>query len=426
MVVSAIFILDSKGKPLISRNFRGDVDANVANDFKAKVIDAEDESQIRPIFRLDDKERTYVYIKHANLYVVGVSLKNSNAAVLLEFLYKLLAVFKTYFKDVQEESIRDNFVVIYELLDEMMDFGFPQVSEGKVLKQYITQDYHVLEVPRLPVAVTNAVSWRSEGVRHSRNEVFLDVIERVNIIISGNGTTLRSEILGKLMVKSYLSGMPDLKLGLNDKLQLGENSQSKREKSVELEDIKFHQCVRLSKFEDDRTISFIPPDGEFELMSYRLNMQVRPLIWVDAVIEHRTSRIDYLVKVRAQLKPFCIANNVQVHIPVIFDADTPQFKCSQGKYKYVPQKDELIWSIKQLKAGRELVMRGNFSLPSIGEDKDRDSATKRPITVDFEVPYFAVSGLQVRFLKVHEKSGYQSLPWVRYITKAGDYQIRVV
>lgn len=47
-----------------------------------------------------------------------------------------------------------------------------------------------------------------------------------------------------------------------------------REKSVELEDIKFHQCVRLSKFENDRTISFIPPDGEFELMSYRLNMQV--------------------------------------------------------------------------------------------------------------------------------------------------------
>lgn len=44
-----------------------------------------------------------------------------------------------------------------------------------------------------------------------------------------------------------------------------------KSKSVELEDVKFHQCVRLSRFENDRTISFIPPDGEFELMSYRLN-----------------------------------------------------------------------------------------------------------------------------------------------------------
>lgn len=47
-----------------------------------------------------------------------------------------------------------------------------------------------------------------------------------------------------------------------------------KSKSVELEDVKFHQCVRLSRFENDRTISFIPPDGEFELMSYRLNTQV--------------------------------------------------------------------------------------------------------------------------------------------------------
>ena len=46
-------------------------------------------------------------------------------------------------------------------------------------------------------------------------------------------------------------------------------------KAVELEDVKFHQCVRLSRFENDRTISFIPPDGEFELMSYRLNTHVR-------------------------------------------------------------------------------------------------------------------------------------------------------
>ena len=39
-----------------------------------------------------------------------------------------------------------------------------------------------------------------------------------------------------------------------------------RQKAVDLEDIKFHQCVRLARFENDRTISFIPPDGAFDLM----------------------------------------------------------------------------------------------------------------------------------------------------------------
>ena len=40
-----------------------------------------------------------------------------------------------------------------------------------------------------------------------------------------------------------------------------------KKKAVDLEDMKFHQCVRLTRFESDRTISFIPPDGAFDLMS---------------------------------------------------------------------------------------------------------------------------------------------------------------
>ena len=34
------------------------------------------------------------------------------------------------------------------------------------------------------------------------------------------------------------------------------------------------RCVRLARFENDRTISFIPPDGAFDLMTYRLSTQV--------------------------------------------------------------------------------------------------------------------------------------------------------
>ena len=81
-----------------------------------------------------------------------------------------------------------------------------------------------------------------------------------------------------------------------------------KSKSVELEDVKFHQCVRLSRFDNDRTISFIPPDGEFELMSYRLNTHVKPLIWVESVIErHAHSRVEYMIKVgRRCLSSVCM------------------------------------------------------------------------------------------------------------------------
>lgn len=46
-------------------------------------------------------------------------------------------VFVEYFKELEEESIRDNFVVIYELLDELLDFGYPQTTDSKILQVVI-------------------------------------------------------------------------------------------------------------------------------------------------------------------------------------------------------------------------------------------------------------------------------------------------
>lgn len=107
------------------------------------------------------------------------------------------------------------------------------------------------------------------------------------------------------------------------------SSPAARGKAIEMEDVKFHQCVRLSRFENDRTISFIPPDGEFELMSYRLSTPVKPLVWVEAAVEsHKGSRVEYMVKVKAQFKRRSTANNVEIYVPVPDDADSPKFRVS--------------------------------------------------------------------------------------------------
>ncbi len=84
----------------------------------------------------------------------------------------------------------------------------------------------------------------------------------------------------KVIINSQLSGMPDCKFCLNDKLaeterqpRMGRSTSSSR-KNVSLDDCTFHRCVRLGKFDADRTITFIPPDGEFELMSYRVTNNI--------------------------------------------------------------------------------------------------------------------------------------------------------
>jgi AP-1 complex subunit mu len=84
------------------------------------------------------------------------------------------------------------------------------------------------------------VSWRTDGIKHTKNEIFLDVIEKLNILVSSNGNVLRSEILGTVKMRSSLSGMPELKLGLNDKTLFEMTGKQTRSKLIDLEDIKFH------------------------------------------------------------------------------------------------------------------------------------------------------------------------------------------
>lgn len=89
------------------------------------------------------------------------------------------------------------------------EFEFQYLREKRTYDccfRYITQDAHKLEVQvRPPMAVTNAVSWRSEGIKYKKNEVFLDVIESVNLLVKKN----KNEVLWKhfLLINSFKRSM---------------------------------------------------------------------------------------------------------------------------------------------------------------------------------------------------------------------------
>lgn len=71
--------------------------------------------------------------------VKDTGMKVSNFNVITgRMVFIFLQVFTEYFKELEEESIRDNFVIIYELLDELVDFGYPQFTETKILQEYVT------------------------------------------------------------------------------------------------------------------------------------------------------------------------------------------------------------------------------------------------------------------------------------------------
>ena len=426
--MSAVYILDNKGRILINFDYRGEVDMSIPDKFMAH-IQSNDKILPNPVFRVDDW--CFAYIERASMFFIAVTRTNSNVTLLLTFLSSLAKLFEDYLGTLSAESIIDNFSLIYELLDEVMDYGYPQITDSQALNEYIIKDKPKelnAQPKNVPVSATGVVTWRKENLEYAVNEVFVDVIEKVNMLVAKNGAVIHNEIVGEINLATYLSGMPELRIGLNDKILFDQNGgQSDHQTDVsrrvfELEDIKFHPCVRLSQFERDRSITFIPPDGEFNLMTYRLSAAIKPIIHIDSTIErYKRSRVEMLIRARAQYRPQSVAQNVQIRVPVPPDVDTPKAQCTAGRMRYSPNDNALVWTIKQFPGRKQFSLRAHFGLPSVESEEEE---SKRPIVVNFEIPFFTVSGLRVQYLKVYEKSGYQAVTWVRYLTTDGTYEFR--
>lgn len=427
-MISAFFIFNQKGEVLISRLFRTDLKRSISDVFRIQVISNPDVRS--PIITLGST--SFFHVRLNNVYIVGVTKCNASAALVFEFLYRFVNISQSYFGKLDEESVKNNFVLIYELLDEILDFGYPQNSEIDTLKMYITTESIKSELAvredssKITIQATGATSWRRSDVKYRKNEAFVDVIETVNLMMSKDGAVLRADVDGQVMMRAYLSGTPECKFGLNDKLILqkrGTDSTPKSESAVELDDCQFHQCVRLGKFDSDRSISFIPPDGEFELMRYRSTSNINlPFKLQTHVTEPTKSRVEYTIHLRANFEGKLNANNVVLRIPTPLNTTGAQVKVPIGKAKYVPAENMIVWKIPRILGGQECTLTASADLATTTH---RQAWSRPPIEVDFSVVMFTASGLLVRFLKVFEKSGYQSVKWVRYLTKAnGSYQIR--
>jgi AP-1 complex subunit mu len=130
------------------------------------------------------------------------------------------------------------------------------------------------------------------------------------------------------------------------------------------------------------------------------------------------------------------------------------YHLNHHQQRYAPEVNSVVWKVKQFQGGKEYLMQAHFGLSTITQPGENEIRHHPPISVmlllfvclsvcrccclflivvvvlivvaqvRFEVPYFTVSGIQVRYLKIVERSGYTALPWVRYITQSGDYSIR--
>lgn len=110
------------------------ISRSAADAFRSQVIGAKKTGV--PIIYLD--KCSFMYSRVGDVYIVAVTKQNANAALVFQFIYKMVDVFRAYFGGAfDEENCRQNFVLIYELLDECCDHGYPQITAINILTSYI-------------------------------------------------------------------------------------------------------------------------------------------------------------------------------------------------------------------------------------------------------------------------------------------------
>lgn len=416
--LGALYFINGRGDVLIQRLYRDDIEPNLATAFRSHVINSRDTdaASLAPVRQFGDA--SYIYLRAGNVYLLALTKRNSNAMMVMQFLSRLVDLVRSYCHgEFSEEVVKGNFVLIYELLDEVLDHGYPQVTDPTVMKSFIFQKGWVtqatkkkreVEAANATLQVTGAVGWRKDGLRYKKNEVFLDVIETVSMLMSAQGSVLRCDVQGRLVMKAFLSGMPDIKLGLNDKL----------------EDVTFHPCVNLGRFNAEKVVSFVPPDGEFELMKYRCTEGITlPFKAVALINEHGRTRLDVTVKVKSTFPLKLFATNVVVLVPVPEQTARAQFNITAGKAKYDPKRRALVWKVKKFAGESEHTLTASVEL--IATTKEKRPWSRPPLSMSFQVPMYSASGVKVTYLKVWERSSYKVERWVRTLCKSGDYQLRL-
>jgi len=427
-MINNIFVLNSTGDVLIEKHFVGQTKRHVCDRFWEEVQKHSEQTSVPPI--IVTPNYYLLHVRRNGMFFLTASNQEDPPLLILELLHRAVDVLLYYFRDADNSSIslrgkgrltdqtvRENFSLVYHLLDEMVDGGFPSTTDfnqlveliapsglADISKKMFVSNYSKFK-STLPASVTSKTPWRRTNVKYVSNEIKLDIVERVDAIFGANDRLVSSEINGIVECNAKLSGQPELELTFTNSHMLNNN-------------VKLHRCVLIKRFTQENKVIFVPPDGKFSLMEFslpnntNLPLHVRPVLNLTGP----TGRVTVTLSQRG--KNVKSMENVVITIP--FPKETSSFSLSANCGKVIPDEITKVvtWTLSKYPRDKNPMLEGTVSLP-----KDYKNESHPSVKADFHIKQYSVSGLKVDTLAVH-KVNYKPFKGVRSNTRAGSYRIR--
>ncbi|VAH06911.1 unnamed protein product [Triticum turgidum subsp. durum] len=303
-----------------------------------------------------------------------------------------------------------------EILDEMMDNGFPLTTEPNILKELVAQPNMVSKMlnvmtgksstigSKLPDATASFVPWRTTIVKDASNEVYVNIVEELDACVNREGVLVKCEACGEIEVNSSLPGLPELTLSFAN--------------PTIINDVRFHPCVRFRPWEANQILSFVPPDGQFKLMSYRVKKLKTTPIYVKPQLSSDSGNCRVHVMVGIRNDPGKPIDSIIVQFqlpPLIASAD---LTANHGTVDILADQT-CVWTIGHIPKDKAPSLSGNLRL-----EEGLAHLHAFPIfQVKFRIMGAALSGLQIDKLDVKNTP---SAPYkgFRAQTQAGRYEVR--
>ncbi|XP_008923183.2 stonin-2 [Manacus vitellinus] len=302
------------------------------------------------------------------------------------------------------------------------------------------------------------------GLNYQEEEITVDVRDEFHgILAKGDSAILQHCVLTHIYVLSFLSGLAECRLGLNDILIKGNEIVARQDimpttttKWIKLYSCQFHSCVDEDMFNNSRIILFNPLDAcRFELMRFRTVFAEKTLPFTlrtaasinGAEVEVQSwlmmstgfsSNHDPLTQVPCE--------NVMIRYPVPnewvknfrresvlgekslkakvnkgatfgstgLSGSEPVMRVTLGTAKYEHAFNSIVWRINRLPDKNSASGHPHcfFCHLELGSDREVPSSFVRYVDVEFDMPTTSASKAAVRSISVEDKTDVRK--WVNY------------
>ncbi|KAJ8609073.1 hypothetical protein MRB53_039342 [Persea americana] len=409
--MESLYIIGTKDQVLYEHNWCNRSFLVVADGWiKERAQRQSEDSDIAPITEISGN--IVFSATRGLLTILCIASRDIDAAYGLEIVHRIFTVFEEYFgiSVATTELIQNNLDTVTELLCEMFDHGHTLTLESDAMKDLVLPPSLLNKLMNVAGMQSkyeqqgqlSTVPWRRAKVKYTSNEIFVDVVEELKATIDRTGKFVTSDINGEIICNTKLSGSPDVTISLKPTNLL----------TLPL----LHQCIDRAKFQSTPgTVSFMPPDGQFSLLSYSTE-----------IYTNRSSPLAFGVQFAPgkQADSFEIVLSVRQGCPESLVIEVP-LPASCKSVRYTPNRGDCIPSGNRNKAMTLL----QWTVPGLSNKVNPNSkiiltCSNVPdglkqltyVRVTGTMGNASISGLKVDSLKIHRAGDWKPYKGVKYTT----------